>query len=140
MICLVKNLIVSLFEKRNFMVHIHVHVNFALWIFPLNSPLSDAHSLSCIRRKLTPRILSTTLPTENIHRRKNVSLFFLRYSSMNILKLFPPPEYNELGCTYTLSFKQPHFPVEPRVAIKIPKLRLKAMKLLSIFGIGAQGC
>ena len=37
--------------------------------------------------------------------------------------------------------KQPHFRVKPRVAIKIPKMRLKvAMKLLSIFGIEAQGC
>ena len=41
----------------------------------------------------------------------------------------------------TFSYKQPHFRVEPRVAIKIPKMRLKvAMKLLSIFGIEAQGC
>ena len=33
-------------------------------------------------------------------------------------------------------YKQPHFRVEPRVGIKIPKMRLKvAMKLLSIFGI-----
>ena len=31
-------------------------------------------------------------------------------------------------------YKQPHFRVEPRVVIKIPKMRLKvAMKLLSIF-------
>ena len=31
--------------------------------------------------------------------------------------------------------------VEPRVAIKIPKMRLKVpMKLLSIYGIEAQGC
>ena len=38
-------------------------------------------------------------------------------------------------------YKQPHFRVEPRVAIKIIKMRLKvAMKLLSIFGIEAQGC
>ena len=38
-------------------------------------------------------------------------------------------------------YKQSHFRVEPRVAIKIAKMRLKvAMKLLSIFGIGAQGC
>ena len=33
-------------------------------------------------------------------------------------------------------YKQPHFRVEPRVAIKIPKMKLKvAMKLLSISGI-----
>ena len=38
-------------------------------------------------------------------------------------------------------FKQPHLRVEPRVAIKNPKMRLKvAMKLLSIFGIESQGC
>ena len=38
-------------------------------------------------------------------------------------------------------YKQRHFRVEPRVAIKIPKMRLKvAMKLLSIFGIEAHGC
>ena len=49
-------------------------------------------------------------------------------------------------CLHTVSlyrffYKQPHFRVEPRVAIKIPKMRLKvAMKLLSIFGIEAQGC
>ena len=44
--------------------------------------------------------------------------------------------------SYTLFFyKQPHFRVEPRVAIKIPKMRFKvAMKLLIIFGIEAQGC
>ena len=42
---------------------------------------------------------------------------------------------------YTFFYKQPHFRVEPRVAIKNPKMRLKvAMKLLSIFGIEAQGC
>ena len=40
-----------------------------------------------------------------------------------------------------LRYKEPHFRVEPRVAIKIPKMRLKvAMKLLSIFEIEAQGC
>ena len=34
---------------------------------------------------------------------------------------------------YTFFYNQPHFRVEPRVAIKIPKMRLKvAMKLLSI--------
>ena len=38
-------------------------------------------------------------------------------------------------------YKQSHFRVEPRVAIKIPKMRLKvAMKLLSIFEIEAHGC
>ena len=38
-------------------------------------------------------------------------------------------------------FKQPHFQIKPRVAIKIPKMRLKvAMKLPSIFGIEARGC
>ena len=38
-------------------------------------------------------------------------------------------------------YQQPHFRVEPRVAIKIPKMRLKvAMKLPSIFGIEAHGC
>ena len=43
--------------------------------------------------------------------------------------------------SYTFFYKQPHFRVEPQVAIKIPKMRLKvAMKLLSIFGIEAQGC
>ena len=42
----------------------------------------------------------------------------------------------QLGATHFF-YKQPHF----RVAIKIPKMRLKvAMKLLSIFGIEAQGC
>ena len=42
---------------------------------------------------------------------------------------------------YTFFYKQPHFRVEPRVAIKNPKMRLKvAMKFLSIFGIEAQGC
>ena len=42
---------------------------------------------------------------------------------------------------YTFFYNQPHFRVEPRVAIKIPKIRLKvALKLLSIFGIEAQGC
>ena len=42
---------------------------------------------------------------------------------------------------YTFFYKQPHFRVEPRVAIKIPKMRLEvAMKLLSIFAIEAQGC
>ena len=36
-------------------------------------------------------------------------------------------------------YKQPHFRVESRVAIKTPKMRLKvAMKLLSIFGIEVQ--
>ena len=41
---------------------------------------------------------------------------------------------------YTFFYMQPHFRVEPRVAIKIPKMRLKvAMKLLSIFAIEAQG-
>ena len=42
-----------------------------------------------------------------------------------------------MGLTH-FSYKQPHFRVEPRVAIKIPKMRLKvAMKLLNIFGIEA---
>ena len=45
---------------------------------------------------------------------------------------------------YTTHFfyKQPHFRVEPRVAMKIPKMRLKvAMKyFFNIFGIEAQGC
>ena len=42
---------------------------------------------------------------------------------------------------HTFFYKQPHFRVEPRVAIKITKMRLKvAMKLLSIYGIEAQGC
>ena len=36
-------------------------------------------------------------------------------------------------------YKQPHFRVEPRVAMKLLKMRLKvAMKLLSIFGIEAE--
>ena len=42
---------------------------------------------------------------------------------------------------YTLFYKQPHFQVEPRVAMKISEMRLKvAIRLLSIFGIEAQGC
>ena len=42
------------------------------------------------------------------------------------------------GYTFFL-YKQPHFRVEPRVAIEYPKMRLKvAMKLLSIFGIVAK--
>ena len=42
---------------------------------------------------------------------------------------------------HSFFYKQPHFRVEPRVAIKIPKMRLKvAMKLLSIFEIEAEGC
>ena len=42
---------------------------------------------------------------------------------------------------HSFFYKQPHFRVEPRVAIKIPKMRFKVdMKLLSIFGIEAQGC
>ena len=52
------------------------------------------------------------------------------------------PIFSELGsgiCTHFF-YKQPHhFRVEPRVATKIPKMRLKvALKLLSIFGIEAQ--
>ena len=40
---------------------------------------------------------------------------------------------------YTFFYKQPNFRVEPRDAIKNPKMRLKvAMKLLSIFGIEAE--
>ena len=40
-----------------------------------------------------------------------------------------------------LFYKQPHLRVEPRVAIKFPKMRLEViMKLLSIFRIEAQGC
>ena len=38
---------------------------------------------------------------------------------------------------HTFFYKQPHFRVEPRVDIKILKV---AWKLLSIFGIEAQGC
>ena len=38
-------------------------------------------------------------------------------------------------------YNQPYFRVEPRVAIKIPEMTFKvAIKLLSIFGIEAQGC
>ena len=45
-----------------------------------------------------------------------------------------------LNSPYTHFFyKQPHFRDEPRVAMKIPKMRLKVvLKLLSTFGIEAK--
>ena len=51
--------------------------------------------------------------------------------------------FRSLPCFGTTHFfyKQPHFQVEPRVAMKISEMRLKvAIRLLSIFGIEAQGC
>ena len=51
--------------------------------------------------------------------------------------------WNAMGgyISYCEPEAQTHFRVEPRVALKIPKMTLKvAMKLLSIFGIEAQGC
>ena len=76
-------------------------------------------------------------------------VIFTATESMNRRVKPPQPQLSSYpfssffsGIDYTIfSYKQPHFRVEPRVAIKIPKMRLKvAMKLLSIFGIEAQGC
>ena len=45
------------------------------------------------------------------------------------------------GFFHRFFYQQPHFRVEPRVAIKFPKNNFKAsMKLLSIFSIEAQDC
>ena len=56
-----------------------------------------------------------------------------------MLLVFILSEKNIIGIH--IFYKQPHFRFEPRVAIKIPKMRLKvAMKLLNISEIGAQGC
>ena len=75
----------------------------------------------------------------------NLSLYLLNF----ILKLpFRYKKYvhlndilnNKCRRIHIFFYKRPHFQVEPRVAIKIPKMRLNkvAMKLLSIFGIKAK--
>ena len=51
---------------------------------------------------------------------------------------FPPLKVGAKNRIH-IFYKQPHFRVEPRIAIKIPKMRLEvAMKLLSISGIEAK--
>ena len=70
-----------------------------------------------------------------------VVFYLSSYICSRTVTCFGPKKSGKSSKGYTLFYKQPHFRVKPRVAIKIPKMRLKvAMKLLSILGIEAEGC
>ena len=110
--------------------------------------VSIAARIHLVSPFISSRVLqmNLTIPDHHITRESSRPLPFDYKSSADnfkITNIFANAASYQTQKVIELHFfyKQLHFRVEPRVAIKIPKMRIKvAMKLLSIFGIEAQGC